>query len=61
MSFFNFSFWANEAHLFFVFEVVCTIETTSLAENLLGEFVVSKAEFLAEMTFSLACEFMWFQ
>ncbi len=42
-----------KAHLFFVFEAVCTIETTLFAENLLGEFVVSKAELLAEMTFSL--------
>ena len=50
-----------KAHIFFVFEALCLIEKVFFAENLLGEFVVSKAEFLAEMTFSLACEFMWFQ
>ncbi len=42
-----------KAHLFFVFEAVCTIKTTLLVENLLFEFVASKAELLAEMTFSL--------
>ena len=42
-----------KAHLFFVFEAVCTIKTTLFVENSLFEFVVSKAELLAEMTFSL--------
>ncbi len=43
-----------KAHLFFVFETVCTIEMTLLAENLLGEFAGSKADLCAEMAFSLA-------
>ncbi len=42
-----------KAHFFFVFEAVCTIKTTLLVENSLFEFVASKAELLAEMTFSL--------
>ncbi|MFH4559130.1 hypothetical protein [Vibrio diabolicus] len=39
--------------MFFVFEAVCTIEATLLAENMLGEFVVLKADLHAEMQFSL--------
>ena len=42
-----------KAHLFFVFEALCLIEKVFFAENLLGEFVASKAEVIAEMTFSL--------
>ncbi len=49
-----------KAHLFFVFEAVCTIETRLLAEKSLCEFVVSRAELLAEMTFLCCGEFMWF-
>ncbi len=43
-----------KAHSFFVFEAACLIEPVFLAENLFCEFVASKAELLAEMTFSLA-------
>ncbi|HHX8271228.1 TPA: hypothetical protein ACVOYV_004473 [Vibrio diabolicus] len=39
--------------MFFVFEVVCKIEATLFAENMLGEFVVLKADLRAEMQFSL--------
>ncbi|MGY5842156.1 hypothetical protein ACXHQK_21695 [Vibrio chemaguriensis] len=39
--------------MFFVFEAVCTIEATLFAENMLGEFVVLKADSRAEMQFSL--------
>ncbi len=42
-----------KAHLFFVFETVCMIETVLFAENMLGGFVVLKADLLAEMPFSL--------
>ncbi len=42
-----------KAHLFFVFETVCMIEAVLFADNLLCEVVVSKADLLAEMTFSL--------
>ncbi|HAS8631768.1 TPA: hypothetical protein I7793_21545 [Vibrio vulnificus] len=46
-------FGQMKAHLFFVFEAVCIIETTLLAENLICEVVASKTELLAEMPFSL--------
>ena len=53
MSFFRFSFWANESSLVF-FVPVFLIEMVFFAEDLLGELVVSKGELLAEMTFSLS-------